>query len=89
MKVPLHGLELAPEVHDVELRPHAGVELVSVDRLGEVLADALVHALEAGIQIVDLGPGHRKLAYDVYWDALAKRAPEPIKELRAASDALR
>jgi TRAP-type transport system periplasmic protein len=44
---------------------------------------------ESGIQIVDLGPGHRKLAYDVYWDALAKRAPEPIKELKAASDALR
>jgi len=44
---------------------------------------------EAGIQIVDLGPNHRKLAYDVYWDALAKRAPEPIKELKAASDRLR
>ena len=44
---------------------------------------------DAGIQVVDLGPGHRKLAYDAYWDALAKRAPEPIKELRAASDALR
>lgn len=44
---------------------------------------------EAGIQIVDLGAGHRKLAYDAYWEALAKRAPEPIKELRSASDALR
>ena len=44
---------------------------------------------DAGIQIVDLGPEHRKLAYDVYWDALAKRAPEPIKELRTAADALR
>ncbi|HZN99751.1 MAG TPA: TRAP transporter substrate-binding protein DctP [Burkholderiales bacterium] len=44
---------------------------------------------EAGIQIIDLGAAHRKLAYDSYWDALAKRAPEPIKELRAASDALR
>lgn len=44
---------------------------------------------EAGIQIVDLGAAHRKLAYDSYWEALAKRAPEPIKELRAASDALR
>jgi TRAP-type C4-dicarboxylate transport system substrate-binding protein len=44
---------------------------------------------DAGIQIVDLGAGHRKLAYDAYWEALAKRAPEPIKELRAASDALR
>jgi TRAP-type C4-dicarboxylate transport system substrate-binding protein len=44
---------------------------------------------DAGIQIVDLGPNHRKLAYDAYWDALAKRAPEPIKELKAASDALR
>jgi TRAP-type C4-dicarboxylate transport system substrate-binding protein len=44
---------------------------------------------EAGIQTVDLGPEHRKLAYDAYWDALAKRAPEPIKELKAASDALR
>ena len=44
---------------------------------------------EAGIQIVDLGPNHRKLAYDAYWDALAKRAPDPIKELKAASDRLR
>ena len=44
---------------------------------------------DAGIQVVDLGPGHRKLAYEAYWDALAKRAPEPVKELRAASDALR
>ena len=44
---------------------------------------------EAGIQLVDLGPGHRKLAYDVYWDYLLKRAPEPIKELKAASDQLR
>jgi TRAP-type C4-dicarboxylate transport system substrate-binding protein len=44
---------------------------------------------DAGIQVVDLGPGHRKLAYDAYWEALAKRAPEPIKELRAASEALR
>jgi TRAP-type transport system periplasmic protein len=44
---------------------------------------------DAGIQIVDLGPNHRKLAYDVYWDFLAKRAPDPIKELKAASDRLR
>ena len=44
---------------------------------------------DAGIQIVDLGPSHRKLAYDVYWDFLAKRAPDPIKELKAASDRLR
>ena len=44
---------------------------------------------EAGIQTIDLGPAHRKLAYDSYWDFLAKRAPEPVKELRTASDALR
>jgi len=44
---------------------------------------------EAGIQVVDLGPGHRKLAYDAYWEHLAKRAPEPTKELRALSDQLR
>ncbi len=44
---------------------------------------------EAGIQLIDLGANHRKLAYDAYWDALAKRAPEPIKELKAASDAIR
>jgi TRAP-type C4-dicarboxylate transport system substrate-binding protein len=44
---------------------------------------------DAGIQIVDLGPAHRKAAYDAYWDVLAKRAPEPTRELRAASDALR
>jgi hypothetical protein len=29
------------------------------------------------------------MAYDAYWDALLKRAPEPTKELKAASDALR
>ena len=44
---------------------------------------------EAGIQIVDLGAAHRKLAYDAYWDHLLKRAPEPTKELKAISDALR
>ena len=44
---------------------------------------------EVGIQIVDLGPTHRKAAYDAYWDALAKRAPEPMKELRTLSDSLR
>src|SRR5207248_1232759 len=44
---------------------------------------------EAGIQAIDLGAGLRKLAYDAYWDALAKRAAEPIKELKANADALR
>jgi TRAP-type C4-dicarboxylate transport system substrate-binding protein len=44
---------------------------------------------DAGIQVVDLGAAHRKAAYDVYWDHLLKRAPEPTKELRSASDALR
>ena len=44
---------------------------------------------DAGIQVVNLGPAHRKLAYDAYWDHLLKRAPEPTKELKAASDALR
>jgi len=44
---------------------------------------------EAGIQIVDLGANHRKVAFDAYWEALSKRAPEPIKELKAAADALR
>ena len=44
---------------------------------------------EAGIQVVDLGASHRKLAYDAYWEHLLKRAPEPTKELKAASDALR
>ena len=44
---------------------------------------------EAGIQIVDLGPLHRTLAYDAYWDALAKRAPGPIQELKAAAEDLR
>jgi TRAP-type C4-dicarboxylate transport system substrate-binding protein len=44
---------------------------------------------EAGIQIIDLGPKHRQIAYDAYWNTLAKRAPEPIKELRALSDRLR
>jgi TRAP-type C4-dicarboxylate transport system substrate-binding protein len=43
---------------------------------------------EAGIQIVDLGPGHRRTAYDAYWDYLAKRAPEPTRELRSLADAL-
>ena len=31
---------------------------------------------EAGIQVVDVGANHRKLAYDAYCDALAKRAPD-------------
>ena len=44
---------------------------------------------EAGIQIVDLGPKHRQLAYDAYWEQLLKRAPEPAKELKALSDSLR
>ena len=44
---------------------------------------------EAGIQVVDLGPAHRKAAYDAYWDHLMKRAPAPAKELKAASDTLR
>jgi TRAP-type C4-dicarboxylate transport system substrate-binding protein len=44
---------------------------------------------EAGIQIVDLGPNHRKAAYDAYWDALMKRAPEPTRELKGLSDSLR
>ncbi len=44
---------------------------------------------DAGIQVVNLGAAHRKLAYDAYWDHLLKRAPEPTKELKAASDALR
>jgi TRAP-type transport system periplasmic protein len=43
---------------------------------------------DAGIQIVDLGPAHRKAAYDAYWEHLLKRAPEPTKELKALSDAL-
>jgi TRAP-type C4-dicarboxylate transport system substrate-binding protein len=43
---------------------------------------------ESGIQIVDFGPNLRKMAYDAYWDVLAKRAPGPIKELKAASDKL-
>ena len=44
---------------------------------------------EAGIQIIDLGPAHRQLAYDAYWEQLLKRAPEPAKELKALSDKLR
>ena len=44
---------------------------------------------DAGIQVVNLGPAHRKAAYDAYWEHLAKRAPEPTKELRALSDRLR
>jgi len=44
---------------------------------------------DAGIQVVDLGANHRKIAYDVYWDFLLKRAPEPVKELKGLSDKLR
>ncbi|HEX6692842.1 MAG TPA: TRAP transporter substrate-binding protein DctP, partial [Burkholderiales bacterium] len=44
---------------------------------------------QAGIQIVDLGPKHRQLAYDAYWEHLMKRAPEPTKELKALSDSLK
>ena len=44
---------------------------------------------EAGIQIVDLGANHRKIAYDAYWEFLLKRAPEPTKELKSLSDQLK
>ena len=44
---------------------------------------------DAGIQTANLADAHRKAAYDAYWDHLAKRAPEPTKELKALSDALR
>jgi TRAP-type C4-dicarboxylate transport system substrate-binding protein len=44
---------------------------------------------EAGIQIVDLGANHRKVAYDAYWEFLLKRAPEPTKELKSLSDQLK
>ena len=44
---------------------------------------------ESGIQIINMGPEQRKVAYDAYWNALAKRAPDAIKELRTLSDKLR
>jgi TRAP-type transport system periplasmic protein len=43
---------------------------------------------EAGIQLVNLGANHRSTAYTAYWDYLAKRAPEPTRELKALSDKL-
>ena len=42
-----------------------------------------------GLAVGDMSPAQRQLAYDVYWDQLLKRAPEPTKELKALSDALR
>src|SRR5437867_1114847 len=52
LEVPLDGLELSRQVADVELRVHAGEELDPVDGLGQELADALVHALEARVHVV-------------------------------------
>ncbi|TAK81441.1 MAG: ABC transporter substrate-binding protein [Betaproteobacteria bacterium] len=37
---------------------------------------------KAGVEVVDMGPAWRKKAHDVYWEALAKRAPEGIAKLR-------
>jgi hypothetical protein len=42
VKMPFHLFELAAELEDVNLRAHARHELVSVDRLRQILADALV-----------------------------------------------
>src|SRR5438876_5523313 len=52
LEVPLDGLELSRQVADVELRAHAGEELDPVDRLGQELAHAVVHALEARVHVV-------------------------------------
>jgi TRAP-type C4-dicarboxylate transport system substrate-binding protein len=65
------------------------LETENVRWVAERLAADEKKMKEAGIQIVDLGPGHRKTAYDAYWDSLAKRAPEPTKELHTLSDSLR
>jgi TRAP-type C4-dicarboxylate transport system substrate-binding protein len=44
-------------------------------------ADADVQE-KAGIKVVDMGPGFRKRAHDIYWEALAKLSPQHIPELR-------
>jgi TRAP-type C4-dicarboxylate transport system substrate-binding protein len=67
----------------------AWLETENVRWVEERKADDDKKIKQAGIQIVDLGPAHRKAAYDAYWDSLLKRAPEPTKELKALSDALR
>src|SRR5262252_3217492 len=55
VKFPLHDLELTAELDDVELRADAGEELGAVDRLGQELADAAVHALEPRVEVVTGG----------------------------------
>jgi hypothetical protein len=37
---------------------------------------------KGGVKVVDMGPGFRKRAHDIYWDALAKLSPQHIPALR-------
>jgi TRAP-type C4-dicarboxylate transport system substrate-binding protein len=37
---------------------------------------------KAGIKVIDMGPEWVKQAHEVYWEALAKRSPKGIAELR-------
>jgi len=37
---------------------------------------------KAGVKAVDMGPGFRKRAHDIYWEALTKLSPQHVPELR-------
>lgn len=37
---------------------------------------------KGGVKAVDMGPGFRKRAHDIYWDALTKLSPQHMPELR-------
>src|SRR5262249_61713155 len=64
VKGPRHDLERTGKLHGGELRADAGEELGAVDRLGQELADATVHALETRVEVVTGGE-------EDDWDAAA------------------
>ena len=37
---------------------------------------------KGGVKAVDMGPGFRKRAHDIYWEALTKLSPQHVPELR-------
>ena len=37
---------------------------------------------DAGIKVIDLGPGFRQRAHDLYWEALGKASPENVAKLK-------
>ena len=48
----------------------------------ETIAADVKRQMDAGMKVVDFGPGLRKQAEDIYWQELAKASPENIAALR-------